>query len=373
MATALADTDGTDRLERYFPQCHIPCLEDDLLDRAQKRLDSLTKPPGSLGRLEELARRLFAIQKGRMPLVVSPALMLTVAGDHGVAAQNVSAFPQAVTRQMVMNFLQGGAAINALCRCAGMDMRVVDAGCCGGAFPAHPILSDLRIGDGTADFTEGPAMSQLQCRQAVQSGIELAHDAARQGYACLATGEMGIANSTAATALYCALLGFHPEEIAGPGAGAKPDMVQRKAHVVTKALRCNASVLETGDPLEILSAFGGFEIAVICGILLGAGSAGLPVLVDGFICSAAYAVALAMAPQLAGHVFLAHASAEPGHMPAMERLGQEPLLHLGMRLGEGTGAVLAWQLLQGAAAFFNDMSTFSEAGVCADAAHRIDL
>ncbi|MDO5484190.1 MAG: nicotinate-nucleotide--dimethylbenzimidazole phosphoribosyltransferase [Desulfovibrionaceae bacterium] len=364
---------GNDWLGRLFPQYSIMPLEVYWLDRAQRRLDSLTKPPGSLGRLEELARRLFAMREGQMPLCVAPALMLTVAADHGVAAQRVSPFPQAVTRQMVMNFLHGGAAINALCACNGMDLRVVDAGCAGGPFPAHEMLLECRLGDGTADMSLGPAMSREQCHQAVLAGLELARDAARRGYACLAVGEMGIANSTAATALYCALLGFTPAEMAGPGAGAAPPRVRHKANVVARALHVNAAALATGDPLDALAAVGGFEIAVICGIMLGAGVERLPVLVDGFICGAAYAAALALAPQLADYAVLAHASAEPGHAAAMRRLGQEPLLDLGLRLGEGTGAALAWQLLRGAAAFFNDMATFSTAGVSADVSDRVDL
>jgi len=359
-------------LERLFPQYHIAPLDKRLLEQAQKRLDSLTKPPGSLGRLEELAQRLYAM-RGQMPLSVSPALMLTVAADHGIAAQRVSPFSQAVTRQMVMNFLQGGAAVNALCTCGGMDLRVVDAGCCGGPLKAHPMLLGRRLGNGTADMSKGPAMSRETCLEALRIGIELAHDAARQGYACLGVGEMGIANTTVAAALYCSLLGLDPQDMAGPGAGAGPEMMLHKAAVIKTAMAANARALTSSDPLAILAAVGGFEIAVMCGILLGAGIERLPVLVDGFICGAAYAAALAFAPQLAEYAILAHVSAEPGHIRAMARLGQEPLLHLGLCLGEGTGAVLAWQLLRGAAACFNDMATFAAAGVNAETVHRIEL
>ena len=363
-------------LQRHFPACQVSSLEPCWLQRAQQRLDSLTKPQGSLGRLEALARRLYAMRQGQLPLQVSPALMLTVAADHGVAAQRVSPFPQAVTRQMVMNFLQGGAAVNALCSCAGMDLRVVDAGCIGGPFPPHPMLLDRHLGEGTADLSKGPAMSRKTCLAAIRNGMALAREAAGQGYACLAVGEMGIANTTAATALYCALLQLAPEAVAGPGAGARPEMVRRKATVVSQALTLHAATIANGDPIGILAALGGFEIAVICGIMLGAGMERLPVLVDGFICGAAYAVALALAPAVADYAILAHASAEPGHAAVMKFLAREaeqaPLLQLGLRLGEGTGAVLAWQLLRGAAAFFNEMATCDTAGVSAQPGDRID-
>lgn len=366
-------------LERLFPGLRIERPRREDLDAAQAHLDNLTKPRGSLGRLEELARRLYAMRRGELLLSVSPALMLTVAGDHGVAAQGVSPFPQAVTRQMVMNFLHGGAAINVLCRCGGLDLRVVDAGCAGGPFTPHPMLLDRRLGDGTADMSRGPAMSRETCLNGLRRGVDLAAEAAGRGYRCLGTGEMGIANSTAGTALYCALLGLDPDALTGPGAGSDPAMVRHKAGIVREALRVNASLLASGDPVDILAAVGGFEIAVMSGIMLGAAAQRLPVLVDGFICSAAYAAALAICPALADYAVLSHASAEPGHSPALSRLahdgaapdgGGEPLLHLGMRLGEGTGGALAYHLLRGAAAIYNDMATFDAAGVTATEADR---
>lgn len=366
-------------LERLFPGLRIERPRREDLDAAQAHLDNLTKPRGSLGRLEELARRLYAMRRGELLLSVSPALMLTVAGDHGVAAQGVSPFPQAVTRQMVMNFLHGGAVVNVLCRCGGLDLRVVDAGCAGGPFTPHPMLLDRRLGDGTADMSRGPAMSRETCLNGLRRGVDLAAEAAGRGYRCLGTGEMGIANSTAGTALYCALLGLDPDALTGPGAGSDPAMVRHKAGIVREALRVNASLLASGDPVDILAAVGGFEIAVMSGIMLGAAAQRLPVLVDGFICSAAYAAALAICPALADYAVLSHASAEPGHSPALSRLahdgaapdgGGEPLLHLGMRLGEGTGGALAYHLLRGAAAIYNDMATFDAAGVTATEADR---
>lgn len=336
-------------------------VDEGLHSRAQARLDNLTKPRGSLGRLEDLAARLFCIQSGRAPLRVDPALMYTVAGDHGVAEEKVSPFPQAVTRQMVHNFLKGGAAINALCSSTGMDLKVVDAGCAGGPFTPHPMLVDLRQGDGTANFVHGPAMDMETCRAALLGGAKLAARAADSGYFCLGVGEMGISNSTTATALFCAYLGLEPEKTVGPGAGSGPDVVLRKARAIRAAMRANAAAMR--DPLACLAALGGFEIAVMAGIMLGGARAGLPVLVDGFISTAAFVAARALCPAVADYCFLSHASAEPGFAPVMAELGLTPLLHLGMRLGEGTGAALALPLLRAAAAVYNDMATFAQAGV----------
>lgn len=352
-------------VSKSFALCDaISPVDCGLTARAKARLDNLTKPPGSLGRLEDAAARLYCIGQGRAPLRVDPAIMFTVAGDHGVAAEGVSAFPQEVTRQMVANFLKGGAAVNALCRAVGMDLRVVDAGCVGGAFAPHPLLMDVRCGDGTANFTQGPAMSEDMCRTALERGADLADVAAEQRYACVGVGEMGIANTTSATALYCALLHLEPENVAGPGTGASPEMIRRKAQVVRRACAANAAALERGEPLGILAALGGFEIAVMAGIMLGAARRRLPVLVDGFISTAAFAAARALCPAVQGYCFLSHASAEPGYAAALGALDAErPLLDLGLRLGEGTGAALALHLLRSAAAVFNDMATFAQAGV----------
>lgn len=372
---------------RLFPgECIRPVDEADCA-AARAHLDSLTKPVGSLGRLEDLAARLWAMTgtcaqrdaRGRpLPLVVAPALMLTVAGDHGIAARGVSPFPQAVTRQMVANFLAGGAAVNALCRACGMELRVVDAGCAGGPFAPHPLLLERRQGEGTADLSQGPAMSRAVCESALRAGFALATDAAEQGFRCLAAGEMGIANSTPATALYCALLGLDPEAVAGPGAGAAPAMVRRKARLVARALSVNAEALAAGDAVDVLAALGGYEIAIMAGIVLGAAARGLPVLVDGFISSAACVAALAIAPDAAGYAIFSHSSAEPGYALALRRLARrlgplwrEPLLDLGLRLGEGTGAALAWPLLAAAAAVWNEMATMDEAGVSATEKDRI--
>ncbi|MDR1660693.1 MAG: nicotinate-nucleotide--dimethylbenzimidazole phosphoribosyltransferase [Desulfovibrio sp.] len=347
------------------PLADIRPTEKKYLDAARTRLDELTKPRGSLGRLEDVAARLFAMRQGRFPLVVEPAVMVVAAGDHGVAAQGVSPVPQAVTRQMVRNFLNGGAAVNAFCRSAGMSLLVVDAGCAGGAFETHPFLLDKRLGDGTADISRGPAMPRELCLKGIEDGIAIAKNCAAQGYMCIGTGEMGIANSTVAAALYCALLGLDPEAVVGSGAGADAAMQRRKTEIVRRALHVNAGHARRDDPVGALAALGGFEIAILCGIALGSAAERLPVLADGFICGAAYAAALRICPDAAGYVILAHTSAEPGHRAALQQFvpGRTPLLDLGMRLGEGTGAAAAYPLVRCAAAMYNEMATFGSAGV----------
>ncbi len=331
---------------------------------ARARLDDLTKPKGSLGRLEDLAAQMFMVQ-GALPLAADPARVYTIAGDHGVVAEGVSLFPQEVTRQMVLNFVRGGAGINVLCRAAGVDIRVVDAGCLGGAFPAHETLIQRKVGPGTANMAQGPAMDIEQCAAALHMGMDLADEAAAQGVRTLGTGDMGIGNTTPSTALYCAFLGQDPAGMAGPGTGLAPEAVRRKAAVVKKALEANAAAVASGDPLRILAGLGGFEIAALAGLILGGASNGQMVCVDGFISTAAYLAADRLCGHVRGYCVLSHASAEPGHRKAARALGMEPLLDLGLRLGEGTGAAMSVFLLRCAAGIFNDMATFSQAGVSA--------
>ncbi|WP_029459731.1 nicotinate-nucleotide--dimethylbenzimidazole phosphoribosyltransferase [Solidesulfovibrio alcoholivorans] len=329
---------------------------------AQAHLDNLTKPRGSLGRLEELAARLFVIRGGKAP-VVDPARIYVCAGDHGVAAAGVSLFPQEVTRQMVANFLAGGAGINVLADTAGIDLRVVDAGCLGEPFPSHPRFAGARVASGTANLAEGPAMSRVTCEKALLLGASLAAEAAASGIKALGTGDMGIANTTPSTALFCAYLGLEPETVTGPGTGLDASGVARKAAIVAKALRLHCEIVSSGDPVAILAALGGLEIACLAGLVLGAAAQKLPIAVDGFISTAGYVAARAIAPAVAGYAFISHASAEPGYAPIMYALGQKPLLDLGLRLGEGTGAALALFLMRAGANIYNDMATFASAGV----------
>ncbi|MFP5258521.1 MAG: nicotinate-nucleotide--dimethylbenzimidazole phosphoribosyltransferase [Acidobacteriota bacterium] len=329
---------------------------------AKAHLDNLTKPRGSLGRLEEMAERLFAMTGGQIP-VVDPARIYVCAGDHGVAEAGVSLFPQEVTRQMVANFLAGGAGINVLADTAGIDLRVVDAGCLGEPFPAHPRFAGTRVASGTANFLTGPAMSRDTCLDALLLGVALADEAAREGIKALGTGDMGIANTTPSTALFCAYLGLAPKDITGPGTGLDAHGVTRKAAVIEQALARHSAVVASGEPVAILAALGGLEIACLAGLVLGAAANRLPIAVDGFISTAAYTAARAICPTVADYAFLSHASAEPGYAAIMSAMGQKPLLDLGLRLGEGTGAALALFLLRASANIYNKMATFSSAGV----------
>lgn len=361
-------------LSSLFPDASFSPVDKSLYAEAQAHLDNLTKPHGSLGELETAAMRLYAIGNGRQPVRVDPVILYTVAGDHGIAAQNVSPFPQAVTRQMAANILDGGAGISVLCRVNHISQKFVDAGCMGGAFPNHHMLINKRQGDGTADMSSGPAMSVDVCIACLRAGHALGIQAAQNGFACIATGELGIANSTAATALYCAVLSLAPPKIAGPGSGALQPMIDHKANMVQKALTINAEVVRNGDPVRILAALGGYEIAILTGLMLACVSQRLPLVVDGFICAAAYAVAAAIYPPLAEYAFFAHTSAEPGFRTVLAKfaLPQKPILDLGLRLGEGTGAALAIPILRSAAALFNEMATFSSAKVSATRQDRID-
>ena len=329
---------------------------------AKAHLDNLTKPRGSLGRLEELAERLFALTGGQPP-VVDPARIYVCAGDHGVAEAGVSLFPQEVTRQMVANFLAGGAGINVLADTAGIDLRVVDAGCLGEPFAAHPRFAGSRVASGTANFLNSPAMSRETCLDALLLGVSLADEAAKEGVKALGTGDMGIANTTPSTALFCAYLGLAPKDITGPGTGLDAHGVSRKAAVIDQALARHGAVVASGDPVDILAALGGLEIACLAGLVLGAAANRLPIAVDGFISTAAYTAARAICPTVADYAFLSHASAEPGYAAIMSAMGQKPLLDLGLRLGEGTGAALALFLLRASANIYNNMATFSSAGV----------
>ena len=340
-------------------------LDATLAARAKAHLDNLTKPPGSLGRLEDAAARLYAVQGGKAP-VVDPALVVTIAGDHGVTAEGISYSNPIVTRQQVCNFLNGGGCISVMCRASGVRHLVVDAGVAGGAFEDHPLLVRNKIASGTANMAHGPAMSEEECLAALLLGIDLAERAEKEGVRCIGTGEMGIGNTTPSTALFSVFLGLDPADIAGPGAGVPPVGMEGKIAVIKKALAVNAAAVAGGDPLGVLAALGGLEIAALAGLVLGGAARGIPVVVDGFISTAAYVAARAFAPAVAGRCFFAHASAEPGFALIMASLGEKPLLDLAMRLGEGTGAALGMVLLRNAAAVFNEVATFSSAGVTTD-------
>jgi nicotinate-nucleotide--dimethylbenzimidazole phosphoribosyltransferase len=325
---------------------------------AQRHLDTLTKPPGSLGRLEEIAVRLTVLQ-GSPPHVARPVIF-TFAADHGVVAEGVSAYPQVVTAQMVENFLRDGAAVNVLARQAGARVIVADFGV---ASPtsAPAVLLDRRMGPGTANIARGPAMSRAQAITAVEAGAALAEDAVASGADLLATGEMGIGNSTAASAITAALTGARPEDVTGPGTGIDEAGRRRKVDVVTRALRINRP--DPHDGLEVLARVGGFEIAGLVGVILAGAAHRVPVALDGFISTAAALVAVTLAPMARHALFASHRSAEPGHAIALAHLRLDPYLDLSMRLGEGTGAALFIHLARAAALISTEMATFKSAGV----------
>ncbi|HEX6715304.1 MAG TPA: nicotinate-nucleotide--dimethylbenzimidazole phosphoribosyltransferase [Thermoleophilaceae bacterium] len=319
-------------------------------------LDAKTKPRGSLGRIEDLARRIAAI-RGSAELAPLRAAIVVAAADHGVATEGVSAYPPEVTAQMVANFARGGAAINVLARRAGAELVVVDAGTL--APCREPGVRVLRAGAGTANFVAEPAMSPRQCALCIESGIALARELGDGGVGIVGLGEMGIGNSTSAAAITAALLDREPREVCGRGTGVDDEQLARKVGVVGAALRRH----QGREPLEVLAAVGGFEIAFLTGVALGAAGQRLVVLLDGFIATSAALVATALEPNARHAMIAAHLSPEPGHALALESLELRPLLDLGMRLGEGTGAALALPIVQSALAIVAEMATFADAGV----------
>jgi len=324
---------------------------------AQAAFDAKTKPRGSLGRIEELAARLAAV-RGEVPSGLEPAVVVAAA-DHGVAAEGVSAYPQEVTAQMLANFASGGAAINVLAQEAGARLVVVDAGV---AVPfEHPSVLSRRLGAGTANFAEGPAMSEETAVRGLLEGAALAAELAGDGVGVVALGEMGIGNTTAAATLAAAFLRLDPKELCGRGTGLDDEGVARKADVVARALEAND--LAAAGPLRILAGVGGFEIAFLAGVSLGCAAERVPVVLDGFITGAAALVAARLAPAAAGAMIAAHRSAERGHAPVLEALGLDPVLELDLRLGEGSGAALLLPLLASSLALLREMATFDGAGV----------
>ena len=319
-------------------------------------LDDRTKPPGSLGKLEDLALRLALIY-GDPPPPLRRRAVLLFAADHGVTARAVSAYPPEVTAQMCRNFAAGGAAINAIARAVGAEVVAVDVGVDADAESLG--ILDRKVRRGTRDFTYGPALTREETLRALHVGLELATERAASTDVFV-LGEMGIGNTTAATAVTVALTGAPAQRVAGPGTGISPDAVARKASIAANAA---ARVGERADALAVLAQVGGLEIAALAGAVLGAARAGRAVVVDGFITGAAALAAVAMCDAARGYLVASHRSAEPGHAIQLEALGLDPLLALDMRLGEGTGGALALPLLEAAAAVLREMATFASAGV----------
>jgi nicotinate-nucleotide--dimethylbenzimidazole phosphoribosyltransferase len=334
----------------------IPPLDPVAADAAARRVDNLTKPRGSLGRLEELAIRLAAIQARPLPSV-GRRLAVVVAADHGVTAQGVSAYPSEVTAQMVRNFIAGGAAIAVLSRWAGADLVVIDAGILEPVTDSRVL--DMRMGAGTADFSRVPAMPRSTAEAALARGIEYGrHAIAAEAVAC---GEMGIGNTTAASALAAALLGAPAAAVTGPGAGVDAAALRHKVAVIDAAIALHRP--DAADPVDVLSKVGGFEIAVLAGIMIGCAAERRVVVTDGLISCAAALVAGRLVPGATGYMVASHLSTEPGAALILRDLGLNPLLDLNLRLGEGTGAALALPLLDAACRLLSEMATFDEAAV----------
>jgi nicotinate-nucleotide--dimethylbenzimidazole phosphoribosyltransferase len=332
-------------------------------DRAEIRLDSLTKPRQSLGQLERIAARLCAIQETLTPRA-GPRRIVVFAADHGVSAERVSAYPPAVTTQMVGNFLHGGAAINALARTVDAEICVVDVGVAGDVDTSGQAASFVsrRVRAGTRNMAREPAMSPDELTAAIEVGLDIADAAAADGVAVIACGDMGIGNSAVASALTAALTGAAPSDVTGSGTGIDRDTLIRKVAIVTRSLEVNPP---GHDPLEVLRTLGGLEIAAIAGAYVGAAGHRMAIVGDGFIATAAALIAAALCPSWLDYWFAGHLSSEPGHRRQLNYLRQEPLLRLDMRLGEGTGAALAMHLLDAATAVINGMATFDPAGVSA--------
>lgn len=330
----------------------------DMRDALQQRIDQKTKPLGALGHLEELAMQAGLVQHSLTPRLSRPQVRV-FAGDHGATAAGVSAYPQEVTAQMVANFLAGGAAISVFCRQFGLDLRVVDAGVAT-ELADHPQLIRARIAPGTANFIEAPAMTQEQVEQALLNGQRIATDLAKDGSTLLAIGEMGIGNTSSASLLTTCLTGQPLAAVTGRGTGLDDAGVARKLALLERALHRGGT---PSDPLRLLAEYGGFEIAMMTGAIIGAAQRRMLILIDGFIVTAALLVAHALAPEVLHYCIFSHCSQESGHRLQLAHLQARPLLDIGLRLGEGTGAALAYPLVQAAIAFLSEMASFRSAGV----------
>jgi nicotinate-nucleotide--dimethylbenzimidazole phosphoribosyltransferase len=333
-------------------------VETNLDEQIQKKIDLKTKPLGSLGTLEKIAFKICQIQKTLSPQLNKPSI-LVCAGDHGITQEKVSPFPQEVTFQMVMNFLGGGAAINVFCRQNNINLLVADTGV-NFDFEASEQLLDLKVRKGTRNFAIEPAMTLDECETAMNNGASVIEKLHKQGTNIIGFGEMGIGNTTAATALLCKYAGYSTHEAAGAGTGLDSEGIQHKAEVIEKALALHANI---NEPKEVLATFGGYEIATICGAILKAAELNMVILSDGFIATSALIAAHAINPDVTNNCLFAHESNEQGHKLMLKHLNAEPILHLGLRLGEGTGSAVALPIVQSAVNFINEMSSFEDAGV----------
>jgi nicotinate-nucleotide--dimethylbenzimidazole phosphoribosyltransferase len=337
----------------------IPPLDEAAMQAARARQDTLTKPQGSLGRLEELSIQLAGITGQPRPRVPRKAVIV-MAGDHGVVRNGVSAYPAEVTRQMVLNFLRGGAAINVLARQAGARVTVVDVGVAAD-FDEAPGLVRRKVAYGTADFTRGPAMTAQQAEQALQVGVEVLEAEIAAGLDLVATGDMGIGNTTPSAAIVAAMSGLPVARVTGRGTGVDDAGLARKVAAIETALAVNRP--DPANAFDVLCKVGGLEIAGLAGVIIAAASHRVPVVIDGFISGAAALIAVGLAPAARPYLIASHRSVEVGHQAMLELLGVRPLFDFDLRLGEGTGAVLAFHVVEAAARILDEMATFAEAGV----------
>jgi len=333
-------------------------LDTDVMDEARRRLDRLTKPQGSLGRLEELAVHIAGITKNPRPKIDRKSVIV-MAADHGVAAEGVSAYPKEVTAQMVLNFLSGGAAINVLARHIGAHITVVDIGVAEDI--EHPNLVVRKIAYGTKNIAKQPAMSREEATEALNTGIDVFYEQHKRGLDAVVVGDMGIANTTPSAAVICAITGEPAERIVGRGTGIDNARLTRKIEVVEEALSLHKPDPEDG--IDVLSKVGGFEIGGLAGVVLAAAAERIPTLLDGFISTAAALIAYKLNPKVRNFLIAGHLSTEAGHRTALQYLDLKPLLALDMRLGEGTGATLALNIVEAALKILDEMATFDEAGV----------
>lgn len=331
-----------------------------LAEEVQKRLDNLTKPQGSLGRLEEIAKQMVIINGNFQPPLKNKVIF-TMAGDHGVAAEGVSAFPQEVTPQMVYNFIRGGAAINVLARHVGSRVVVVDMGVAAD-LEKHPELIIKKIGYGTKNMTQGPAMSKEEAIASIEAGIEVFEVEYAKGIDIVGIGDMGIGNTTPSAAIASVITDKTVEEITGRGTGINDAGLEKKINVIKKAIKINAPQPEDG--LDVLAKVGGFEIGGLTGVILATAARKVPVVIDGFISTAAALIACILKPDVKEYMIAAHCSQEKGHRLMLAHMGLRPLLDLDMRLGEGTGAALGMDIIEASVKILTEMATFQSAGVC---------
>ncbi len=337
----------------------IAAIREEWYVDAQKRLDNLTKPLRSLGRLEEFARRLVAITENKTPML-DKKVVFTFAGDHGITEEGVSAYPKEVTAQMVLNFIRGGAGINVLARHAGSEVVVVDIGV-DHDFGEIEGLLHMKAVRGTRNFTKGPAMTREEALKCIETGIMLAEGYTRKGYKIFGTGDMGIGNTTPSSAIVAVLTGKPVAEVTGKGTGISDASLAQKVAAIEKGIKVNSP--DPKDALDVLSKVGGAEIGGIAGLILGAAANRVPVVIDGFISTAGALIAYTFEPKVKDYLFAAHNSVEIGHKAMLDKMGLQPILDLNLRLGEGTGAALAMLMIEAGLKIYREMATFGEAGV----------